>query len=214
MVTVLSAIFGHYDPPHPVSDGADRWIMVTDSPETAADAERQGWDPRLVVAGYHTSRVSAWHPKHQPHLYVDDGTVVWVDGGLTLKPGAISWASSHLRDGWLAMFAHPVRDCIYTEAAFSATRPKYDGDTLAEQVAEYRQHGHPERWGLWCGTFFAVRLCAAQAAFSEAWFTESARWGTNDQVSMAYTLRRFDARPTEFDGHLYDRRHFTLTDHG
>lgn len=213
-ITVISAIYGGYDTPKPISQGAHRWLMVTDSQDTAEAAERVGWEP-LIVASNHPPRLAAQLPKTQPHLFCEEGKSVWADGGLTLAEGTVTWAVNHLdRQDWLAMFTHPNRDCVYTEAEFSATRPKYDADTLTAQADAYRREGHPQRWGLWCGTFFAVRHTTRQAEFGAAWLTEIAKWQTNDQVSLPVVLRRMGHRPVEFSGHLYRSRMFTLTDHG
>lgn len=215
MTTVLSAIYGGYDTPKRTRpDEADRWVMVTDSDDTAAAAEAVGWEP-LVIPSPFASRLAAQQPKCQPHIYVQDDVVVWADGGLTLHAGTIAWATSHLgTSDWLAMFAHPSRDCVYTEAAFSATRPKYHAGRLGQQSEQYRSEGHPARWGLWCGGFFAVRLCPAQACFGAAWFSETAKWETNDQLALSRTLHRLHHRPVEFNGHLYASNKFRLTDHG
>ena len=86
--------------------------------------------------------------------------------------------------------------------------PKYANEPLLHQIARYRDNGHPTNWGLWAGTIISRARNEFTASIEAAWWTEIARWGIQDQISLPYVLRRKNTHPGEIPGNLYSNPHF------
>lgn len=210
-VAVITSIYGGYDQlaAPPPQDMEAEWICVTDR----SDLDGQGaWkvvsEPR--ADGIHP-RLAAKVPKCLPGLYTDASVIVWLDGSCRLKE------TDSLRRlvvanplAPISQFAHPDRDCIYDEGAFSALLPKYISTPVHEQMGWYRhEEGHPPHWGLWA-TGVIVRNLTLDAIdhdlieqFGQAWLNEQVRWTIQDQISEAPVLRRFGLRPALLPGNLW-----------
>lgn len=213
---VITGIFDGYDTVKPICPQVMRifgydvemkvdWVLVTDNPALLTEAEPgalAGW--RVVEnpqPGLHRN-VAAKYPKFHPRAHTRALLTAWIDGSYRItSPRFLAEAGEYAEP--LAQFAHPWRDCLFDEAAFSATLPKYAGQDLARQAAEYREAGMPEHWGLWA-TGVIIRNCNyyrdALSDFSAAWMAEVQRHTFQDQVSQPYVLRRYQLRPSALPG--------------
>lgn len=209
-VAVITSIYGGYDQlaAPPPQDLEAEWICVTDR----ADLDGQGaWkvvcEPRADAIH---PRLAAKVPKCLPHLYTDASVVVWLDGACRLStPDSLRRLVMANPLAPISQFAHPDRDCIYDEGAFSALLPKYVQTPVPEQMAAYHREGHPSHWGLWA-TGVIVRNLALEDAdqdmivrFGQEWLNEQVRWSIQDQISEAPVLRRFGIRPAVLPGNLW-----------
>lgn len=199
-VAIISAIYDSYDELKPVlpQTGLDvEWVLVTDTPPPAERAA--GWtivyEPR---PGVHPNR-AAKHPKYEPWKYTDAPASVWVDASFRIVSETFAAeAVAHAKP--IAQFAHPWRDCLYTEAKESAGLAKYAGEPVLEQAESYRQAGHPEGWGLWATGVIARQHTEAVRKMGWLWLAETYRWSFQDQISQPFALREKGLRPTAFPG--------------
>jgi Protein of unknown function (DUF616) len=199
-VAIVTSVYGTYDTVKPVlpQTGADvEWILVTDTPPPAEDAE--GWtivhDPRH---GEHPNR-AAKHPKFRPWEYTDAPASIWIDASFRVTSPCFAIEAIEHADP-IAQFVHPWRDCLYLEAEVSALLPKYDGEPLGHQVEYYRACGHPERWGLWAAGVIARQHTPEIRLLGVAWMHEVNLWSFQDQVSQPYVLRKTGLRPVGLPG--------------
>jgi hypothetical protein len=103
------------------------------------------------------------------------------------------------------MFIHPDRDCIYEEMPEAAAQRKCWDLPLAEQVAAYREEGHPEHGGLMASTLIARDpMSEAVMRTNAMWWAEMLKWSNRDQISLPVVLRRL--------GHDYDKVRLNLWD--
>ena len=202
-VAILTAVYDSYDSLKPVLPqvGVDvEWIVVTDSVPSAEQAA--GWkivhEPR---PGVHPNR-AAKHPKYEPWKYTDAPVSVWVDASFRIVSDqfAVEATTGLSNEEPIAQFAHPWRDCLYTEAKESAGLAKYQGEPVLEQAESYRAAGHPENWGLWATGVIARQHTEAVRKMGWLWLAETYRWSFQDQISQPFALREKGLRPTAFPG--------------
>lgn len=156
-------------------------------------------------------RHSAWSMRYR---YTGS---IWVDGSLAIKSNSFArdlLATAAAEADW-AMFRHPDRDCIFAEAAVSATLEKYHGLPLFEQVEAYRREGVVEHGGL-----FACGVIARQEPLNdrlrrvnELWWKENVKWTYQDQLSLPYVLKQTDATVGVIPGKLRDNQWFDILAH-
>lgn len=198
-VAIISAIYGCYDALKPAceQDTGTEWILVTGDPGygPAADGWRVIYDPQLGVRPCRAAK----RPKFTPWEYTTAEASIWIDASIQVE--SPSFASAVLAAAApVAQFPHPHRDCIYAEAAHSVPLPKYAGEPLTAQAARYRQAGHPEHWGLWCGGVIGRHHTPEVIEMGKAWQAEVDAWSFQDQVSEPFVLRRAGLRPAGLPG--------------
>ena len=208
MTAVYTAVFGGYDdlPPHPEMDGVD-FIAFTDTP-----VESDAWDVRVFESDGRHPRRQAKDFRLFPSIYLPEHTeTVWIDGSHEIQdPHFAARAMAAVGDSGIAVYEHPWRRCIYTEAEASIILPKYDGEPIIEQVEHYRQEGHPEDWGLYATGTIARRWTDDVGRLMEAWADEITRWSYQDQLSFPVVCRRLGMRPETFPLHQVYGNSWTL----
>ena len=208
MTCIYTAIVGGYNPlqPHPEIDGIE-WVAFTDW-DTPADSNwqirriRPNTSPRLFAKKY----------KLLPHLYLPEfPKTIWIDGTVRVDSPSILEALSCTHDG-IAMFRHPQRHDIFSEAEVSMVMPKYMEEPIWEQVDSYRAAGIPPH-GLWAATVIAREDNDQVRELGEMWLDQIQRWSIQDQISLPYCLWRLGIEPGAFPASLYDNPWLTVTGH-
>jgi hypothetical protein len=201
VITVLSALYGDYDPvASPPEQTVDvRWVFVTDKPR-----DLPGWEVIVEPRPELGNRMAAKVPKCYPHFYVNTSRVVWLDAACRITaPDSIERLVDHVcGDQPIAQFAHPYRSCVYEE--LEASRPvwKYGHQNIDAQVRYYRERGHPRDWGLWAtGVIVYYKMTPR---FGYRWLVEQMRWSDQDQLSEAPVLRELGIRPRTITGNIFD----------
>lgn len=204
-IALITAIYDSYDELKPVlpQAGVDvEWVCVADEALDPDLGAARGWwivnEPR---PGVHPNR-AAKHPKYEPWKYTSAPVSIWVDASFRVVSDRFAVeATAALTDAEpIAQFAHPWRDCIYTEAKESARLPKYAGEPVLEQADHYSELGHPENWGLWATGVIARRHTEAVRELGARWLAETYEWSFQDQISQPYALRETGLRPMALPG--------------
>jgi hypothetical protein len=203
-VALYSALYGAYEYVKPLPpDLGCRAVLYTDEP----GIEAPGWEVRVVTDHISSDmgadrtawpdRKATWSMlahkfwKCHPATAVPDADVtLWVDASLliTVDGYAKRCLEALGGDDWCAV-THPYRDCIYPEAAFSATLARYDAEALRDQVAAYRNLGHPGRWGLIATGANVRRHTPATVEMGEHWWWECVSRSHQDQLSLPVLFR-------------------------
>jgi hypothetical protein len=223
MISVVTGIFGDYDSlkEQPPQQGIDvEFICVTDNPHLQSTPT---WQVVLQPRSDLTHpRLAAKVPKVNPWAWASGGAerVIWMDGSFLLRDETslvrLIGATPLSEDDYEAVyqFKHPARDCIFTEAEFSATLPKYYTQPIEAQALHYRKLGHPERWGLWATGFIVYpEWGPRREIIGQQWLAEQVRWTNQDQVSQPSVWYDNDDRPREIPGHLLVNDFVTLHPH-
>lgn len=198
-VVLYSAIYGGYDLPKALPEGLDcQAVMYTDWAATYDLARAAGWEPRLVGEprpegerqGAQSMLRHKWWKTHPLEAAPDADVSLWVDGSMTITvPDYADRCLDALgADDWSAM-RHPWRSCVFDEAAYSTTLPRYANAGLLEQAEFYRSIGHPADWGLIATGANVRRHTATVERVSDQWWWECRTRSHQDQVSLPVLFR-------------------------
>jgi len=178
-VLVYSAVFGNYDEVRePLEPG--RYRLYTDG------RAPWGWKE------YHQPPTNAprkmarwWKVAGMP---TDAMFTVWLDGCLQLlvEPDLLvqKWLIDERAD--IALFAHPVRDCLYQEAKVVKSKAKDFPATVDAQMERYAVKGFPRHFGLGETPVLVRRNTPAVRAFNLKWWRELEEGSLRDQLSFDY----------------------------
>lgn len=201
-VAVVTASYGAFDHVRPqIDQDIDvEWWCFTDAPDDVPAPWRTVHEPRPEPP-----RLAAKRYKMTPTLegFTD---VVWIDANMQVTSHGFARAVLHARHDGVAVWRHPRRDCIYTEADASVGAEGQDGkyadQPIAEQVAHYRAHGYPEHAGLYaCGTVAWDFGQPRAVELGRLWLEECTRWSIQDQLSLPYACRALGVVPGVFPVH-------------
>lgn len=196
-VAIYTAIYGGYETVKPLKDLNIPAYLYTDDPSHA----EVGWDVRVVPHGIATVKgnpaVTApmlahkWWKCH-PHLACPDADVsLWIDGSMEIAvDDYVERSLAALgSDDWTCV-PHPARNCIYPEAAFSATLARYDAQAIHAQAHFYGSVvGHPMNWGLVATGANVRRHTPEVIELGQQWWQECINWSHQDQLSLPVLLR-------------------------
>jgi hypothetical protein len=119
----------------------------------------------------------------------------------------------------LDVHKHCDRNCLYQEIQAAAGRqPQRDPiEKLIGQGQTYKEENYPENIGLYENGILYRKNNKQIRSFNKLWFEETAKWNTEDQVSMMYSLWKYpevkvNALHQTFVMHNYQNRYLPLTD--
>jgi hypothetical protein len=213
-VAIVTACYGGYDTARAQAeqDIDVDWLFYTDRLDQAL-AVPPPWTGHARDATHTDPRLAAKVTKAMPWSVCPHRWVIWIDANMAItSPSFAREALDQLHDG-LAVYAHPDRDCIYTEAHASLTLApaKYAHQPILEQVAHYRQAGWPEHAGLYaCGVIARDTGDPRVQVHGRRWWAECEQWTTQDQLSFPIASRAAGIQPGVFDHPLVDRHHGRL----
>jgi hypothetical protein len=210
---IYTAICGDYNSlqEHAPNENVD-WICFSDTPRKS----RTDWEIRRIQTPAGMSpRMSAKRFKMRPDVYLPGHDAsLWIDATVRVdSPLFAEQAMACAEATGLAMWPHPERDDLWTEADVSITMPKYRSEPIALQVEHYIRNGLPRHSGLWCGGIIARYHTEQMAQFGEAWLSEVERWSIQDQLSLPWCLRELRITPGGFPASLYSNPWLTVLGH-
>jgi hypothetical protein len=198
---------------HP-KNGID-YIAFTNSDYLQSDF----WDIRKMDI-WRSGRWTARKCKTSPQEILPDYDAwLWMDNELYFTYDPHDLFELHLNDSDLAVHRHCDRNCLYEEVQATTHRqPLRDPkEMIINQGIAYRQAGYPENIGLYENGILYRRNNSIIKSFNDLWFSETAKWNTEDQISMMYALwmhpeLKVNAINQTFVAHSYQNTNLPLTD--
>lgn len=151
---------------------------------------------------FHKPVLNAKIYKCLPHLFLPDEKItIWVDGNLTLKPGAEEELIRQLGDDDVMVFENPYRRFV-TEEVAEIKRLKLD----SEENIRATNYNWTDRLP---ACFLIVRRNKAKVnRMNERWWAEICHGSTRDQISFSKCFPNTKMLPKQhpFDN-IYFKRH-------
>jgi hypothetical protein len=178
-----------------VTEGAS-FVAFTD-----AQAESRTWHVLPAWPVSDDPVRSAKFYKVNPHWFFPDCEYsFWLDGSCSLRVPVSYLIERYLSNADIALFRHPLRDCVYDEAATCLGNELDDPGSIESQMDRYRAVGYPLKRGLHECTVLLRRHTPAMAALNELWWDEICRGSRRDQLSFDYCCWRLGVEPQPFWG--------------
>lgn len=213
-IAVVSAIIGGYDEVKsiPSIEGVD-YFLFTDQDKDIPEP----WTGLLVNKEDQHPRSQAKKYKLLTHKFFPYyTTLVWLDGSVAIKSdSALFDIIQYAKYGNLWQFKHPARDCLYEEAQFSLTLPKYQEVSrgIRKQISDYYWDGFPAHYGLWASGIIVRNNIRQINNMFELWAHHCAAYSYQDQVSQPYVCWQTGVSPQVFDKNLWGNDWFELQGH-
>ncbi|AWC20842.1 hypothetical protein CO731_00283 [Aminobacter sp. MSH1] len=189
-VAVFTAIVGGYDSlkePAIRPDNVDFFVFT----EGNVPAE-SAWSKREIDY-YHKDPVrTARFVKTHPHLYLQDYEwSVWTDGNLKLLVDPQDLISGLDTSQNMATWKHPLRMCIYDEAAECIRRNKDAAEIIDPQIARYRAASFPAKSELFETSVIVRRHMDQQVIDTmNEWWRETDNGSRRDQLGLPVAIQR------------------------
>lgn len=135
------------------------------------------------------SRMNAKIVKILSHLYIPREWSIWVDGNIYLKVEPEYLLDMMIMSGKdIAVFEHPQRANIYTEAVACINEKKDDPKIITKQLKRYEGEGFNDQKLAMCGILIR-RHTPEICRLNEQWWAEICKGSWRDQLSFPYVFR-------------------------
>jgi len=189
------AIFGGYDT---LLDATYPSTCITDLPQRHV----KGWQFQ-IMSYLVPPKIRSFYCKTHPHIVVPQADVtIWIDGNVQLRVDPRYLVDKFLVDHDIALYQHPVRDCIYLEGAACVRLRKARFDVVETTLKWLRAQGYPEHNGL-AETSFIIRRDTLQIReLNELWWqTFLSQPAKRDQLSFNYACWKLGISYREISGY-------------
>lgn len=208
-LVVYTAIFGDYDELQPVNV-VHRGVRHVCFSDVGRDVP--GWETLVTERRFADPRRDARQIKLLSHLYVDAGVSIWHDGNIRLAVDPQELVAC-LGDLDVAVFEHPSRSCIYSEAQAILDLDKAGKNLTDSQTACYIQQGYPSLNGLAATGVVVRRHTESVVRLNEAWWAQLSRFTARDQLSFNYVCWKLGMRYAVIPGYLWQNDWMAQAEH-
>lgn len=187
MKTVYTCIFSNYEElkdPVIYTEGW-RYICFTDQP-----LQSDIWEIKEVPSFQPTPQLTARFYKIMFHLHIEEEYSFWIDGSFTINCDLNLFWEKHFVPPFTTP-AHPLRDCVFQEAAKCIEYGRGIEKQIRRQIAKYKGIVPPNNGIITSGLMMrqkspeVIDLC-------ERWWNELKNNSTRDQISFALVSMGFN----------------------
>lgn len=201
-------------PPQMVTDISFESYYLTNSGFLHSN---QGWskliqvEPNIKNNDRMSSKQYRLFPSLVPELE-DSDINIWIDSSIQIKSNTFINDFCGYAIGQMALFNHPDRHNIVTEAAKSLTVKKYEKEPIIQQLLHYGSKNFPfYSTGLYA-TGIMVRNTKSPivSKVMKKWWKEISRWSIQDQISLPYVFWKVGLNPSIIPFNLWNNKYFDV----
>ena len=190
-IAVYTCIVGAYDKviePVYAEPGID-YLIFTDQPVS----EESVWKKIDITTDGEYGSISPMMMNRKIKILQNDllmqyDYTIYVDGNIEIVAAVSPWIE-RMRDKGLGIHFHMTRDCIYDEVMAAKHLKRIKGNQMNNQIADYRQQGFPEHFGLFENSIMVRdNRDNSMACLMKCWWDEMKSYPTRDQVSFPYAV--------------------------
>ena len=177
--------------------------------------ESKGWT-QIVSPVFSTDiykyRRSAKLPKILPQFVQPEyDAYLWIDSCQIPRFHPLELYDKFLKGNDMALFQHPIRDCLYQEGLVCAQIGRDDPQLIKNQLQEYAHIGVPQNYGLNELACFMMSNNDITKELSLTWWEQICRYSSRDQISFPFVLYKMrqmnkDVKTSIIPGYIHDRR--------
>jgi hypothetical protein len=149
------------------------------------------WETRRLETGLGDSMRDSKKAKVLVHrLFPWAEYSLWVDGSLSLLSSFDfhNLCKVYLAKTDIAVFRHPKRRCLYTEADVCKDSGLDDPEIIESQMRGYRRDEYPKNNGLTENSVILRRHSSGIKELNEMWWDEICKGSRRDQLSFNYVI--------------------------
>lgn len=189
-IIVYTSITGEYDflnDPLYVDDGIT-YVCFTNN----HNIKSKVWNVEYIKNSGMDDMHLAKKIKLMPDIYCKEfETSVWVDGKYLIKNDLRKYISEYQRQMPMLCFPHPVRWCIYDEAAACIWLKRGKKREIIPQIAAYYREKFPYDNGLYeMGCIVRKHNDDKVIKLMRDWWEEISKYSYRDQISFPYVCRK------------------------
>ncbi|MCM1216994.1 MAG: DUF616 domain-containing protein [Lachnospiraceae bacterium] len=188
---VFTCITGNYDhvsEPGFYSDAYDYYLISDKNPGQLKVME---WiDSNMIIPAKIVDNIrrNRFCKINAPYIFSEYKYSVYIDGTIEVL-GDLSQYISKIGKSGIAIFKHPERNCIYSEAVACGVRKADSLDKIYAQVTDYFNEGMPYDYGLFeCGILIRENSNPICREIMLDWWNEVFNRSYRDQLSFTYCL--------------------------
>lgn len=190
-IAIYTAVFGEYDTicfQQYLNNNMD-YFYVSDTKPKELPGYYHWINAKNIIPDYIKSPIKRNRfIKMHPHLFLKSYTYsIYIDGNISIKSDLSNFLCKS-KTG-IAVFMHPMRECIYYEALSIVNFKRVDVEDVCKQMNRYFEEGMPYRYGL-TEMPVIVREHMKQECVDvmETWWGEFDLESQRDQLSFMYAL--------------------------
>ena len=200
-IAVYTCVVGGYDKvcePTIINENIDYYIFSDHT------IQSENWNqkdiPKKVLELGNNILINRYLKLHPKELFNDYDFVMYIDGNVRVSSDItplLKYTNNRLG---VVFHAHSYRDSIYDEVeVLTKVVKRGDPNKLNRQIADYRQEGFPEKYGLPEATIIITDLSNYNVtSFFDQWWNEFLNSGSfRDQISLPYILWKNGIRTSE-----------------
>lgn len=188
---IYTAIVGGYDnilQPLVTDERFDYILFSNDIPEKQIGI----WKVRPIPYNNNSqTKIARWVKTHPEQLLSEYECSIWIDANIQISSSYIYSKSIDLHQSsiLISSMKHPVRDCIYDEAAEVLTLGLDHEKTIVKWLHQLRWEGFPIHYGLYeTGIMFRKHRNVKIKQFDKKWWECISFNSKRDQLSFSYAL--------------------------
>ena len=171
-------------------------VAFVDNPE---EIMSKGWELRKLAkftsdkrfAGRRNAKIY----KIMPTVFFPDIEYsLWVDGTHFPTMAIDDIIGRCLGDCDIAMFNHPLRNCIYAEGEELLRVHRDHPSLIKDQLSYYKEANYPINNGLVSNTVILRRHTEIIHQLELAWWEQICRYSSRDQLSLMFVAERFNVK--------------------
>jgi len=191
-IAIYTCITGDYENfavPKNIPDNAD-FFCFTDSIDNITDMAREVAFLRTVESSQlNDVKIARMYKVLGHRIFSKYKYNIWIDGNMDMTENIADLTEYLDRNNNIALFKHPLYNCVYKEAKNCIALKKDDEQVIKEQVKKYKKEKYPTKNGM-VETGVMVRDTNNQPTINlmEAWWKEIKENSCRDQLSFNYCV--------------------------
>lgn len=188
---VFTCITGNYDcvnEPEFYSDNCDYFLLSDEPPKTLNGMQWIDVDTMIPNIVSDNIRRNRFCKINAPYIFSEYKYSVYIDGTIKIIGDINKYLKKTGKTG-MAIFKHPERDCIYSEAVACGVSKADSFEKIYTQVRDYLDEGMPYNYGLFeCTILVRNNRNPICKKVMIDWWNEVFNRSYRDQLSFTYCL--------------------------
>ncbi len=191
-IAVYTCVTGGYDAvdleKHRLTTGLDYFFLSDTKPDSLGGWEWIDVDSIVADGIKDPVRKNRYVKINGLRLFREYDYSIYIDGNFLIVDN-LKWMIDRIGDAGIALFSHPLHDCLYTEAIICIEKALDDEKIIKKQINHYIDAGMPRHFGQFeCGVMVRDHRNDCCLQVMDYWWEEVEKNSYRDQISFMYSV--------------------------